>query len=214
MHDLGSDFLGPAFLSPKRRKSKLGPTPTIIIGDCASNGELDSLVEDIRTCWERKVGQLTLEFREVNEMSGNAALLTYELLRHKPPGITIISNAMSPILGPGVIVWLAGDRRFIRSTGWLYFRKSRKPRRTSRPPWFDEAEESWRAREPDDSPDFGAVFHDQVGQIIDKYLPINEFANKLIVPSVLAEWGLLDRDQWRSEPISPRKPPATPGENY
>jgi hypothetical protein len=147
-------------------------------------------------------------------MSSNSALLAYELLRQKSPGTTIITNAMSPILGPGVIVWLAGDQRFIRSTGWLYFRKSRKPRRTSRPPWFDDEGESWKVRETDDSPDFGAVFHDQVVQIIDRYLPINEFANKLIVPSVLAEWGLVDRDQWRSEPISPCKPPATPGENY
>jgi len=190
MKNFESQF-GLAKSALRRRKLKSQSAPTVTISDCDSTGEVSSLTEKIAGFWEHGVRQLVLDFLDINEMRPNPALLIYDLLQRRPPETVIIANAHSPIIGPGFLVWLAADRRYIRSTAWIYIRPphSEDGRRRPRPPWMEEIE-SWR-QEATSVPDFIEMDYRTVLRLINKYLPVKALAGKPLTPALLDEFCLL-----------------------
>jgi hypothetical protein len=177
--------------SPSKKLGKnANEAPMLAISDCDSTGEVSSLTEKIAVLWEQRVSQLVLDFLDINEMRPNPALLIYDLLQRKPPGTKIVANAHSPIIGPGFLVWLAADHRYIRSTAWIYIRPpNSEGRRRPCPPWMEEME-SWR-QEATSVPDFIEMDYRTVLRLINKYLPVKALAGKPLTPALLDEFCLL-----------------------
>ena len=164
----------------------------VVIGDCDSADEAWSVLQEIEMCWKNHVPRIELEFRELNEMRPNSALLFHEFLRRKPPGTLHVAKAFSSIIGPGVLVWAEADLRYIRPTGWLFFRRAypgRRPR--TRPPWQDEGD-WWKAPEAAATPDFGEMDYRTVLRLLNQHLPVESLAGQVLTPALLDEFNLLD----------------------
>src|SRR5262245_24295171 len=160
---------GPCALGGKQ-KSRKRSTTRVTISDCDSPGEMGSTIEALTGLWERGVDPVTLEFRDINQMAPNPALLLYDILLQRPQGATIIAKALSPIMGPGLLVWLGADRRYIRPTAWLYFhplRQEKLPR--ARLPWSDDTD-WWRQEESQSLPNFMEMDYRSVLRLINNYI--------------------------------------------
>jgi len=115
-----------------------------------------------------------------------------EILATKRNGVTIITDAWSPIIGSSVLTWLTGDIRRIRKTAYLNFRSpldNGNPRRRNFP-WDDCFDLFAGDAEP--GIDLAEQDYKTVLQLIDEYLPIKQMAGKIITPDMLKEFGLLE----------------------
>jgi len=150
-------------------------------------------IEAIASNFEKRVPQLELEFNEINQMPPNAALRLYEILQRKPAGTTLDAKAHSPIQNCGILVWLAADRRYIRSTSWMYFRPVRSGKRRRQPAPWDDEQDWWRFEEEESSlPNFGEMDYRTVLRLMNNYLPVKGLAGKVLTPALLDEFCLLD----------------------
>ena len=203
MNNFDFDFGWPGS-PPSRRRKNANETPTVAICDCDSTGEVSSLTEKIAGFWEQSVSQLVLDFLDINEMRPNPALLIHDLLQRKPPGTKIIANAHSPIHeAQASWVWLAADRRYIRSTAWVDIRPpNSEGRRRPRPPWAEEME-SWR-QEATSVPDFIEMDYRTVLRLINTYIPVKALAGKPLTPALLDEFCLIDREPLKTARIAYR----------
>jgi len=199
----------------KKSRKKARGIPTVVVGDCDLPEEVVSITKEITQVWGHGAKQLNLDFLVMNEMAPNQALLIYDLLRRKPPGTMIISRAHSPIIGPGVLVWLAADRRYIRSTAWFFLRPPHpEGRRRVRPHWIDEGD-WWRSTEADAIPNFNEMDYRVILRHINNYLPITGLAGKILTPALLDEYCLLDPELMKPPVIGsrPTTPQIQPDEN-
>jgi hypothetical protein len=184
------------FEEPRRRhrrgeRSNPELPPRISMNDCDFTGQLATIIQEITGFWNHGVRQVELEFGDINEMTPNAALRLFDLLERKPAGTEIVAVAHSPIIGPGVLVWLEADRRYIRPTAWLYFRSHKKDaKRRCRPPWFDEGD-WWRADEGERAPNFTEMDYGTVLRLINHFMPVKALADKVLTPALLDEFCLL-----------------------
>jgi hypothetical protein len=118
---------------------------------------------------------------------------TYHILTTKSNGVQIITDAWSSVLGPSILVWLAGDVRRIRPTTNFYFRSLQETtsrRRSRRPLLEDDFESMTSDSEPEVSP--GLNDYKTFLELIDQYLPVDQIAGKFISPAMLSEFGLLE----------------------
>jgi hypothetical protein len=175
----------------KRRPGKRS-TPTITMSDCDCCGQLTSTVQEVKELYEKRARNIEVEFGEINQMPPNSALRLYDLFRRKPAGTVITGKAESPIIGSGVLVWLACNRRFIRPTAWIYFAPLRdQPRRRPTPPWADEGE-WWQQTDSDSTPNFARMDYRTVLRLMNSYLPVGALAGRTLTPALLDEFDLLD----------------------
>ena len=164
----------------------------VVIGDCDSADEVWPVLSQIEMCWKHHVPRVVLEFRDINEMPPNSVLLFHEFLRQKPPGTLHVAKAFASIIGAGILLWAQADLRYIRSTGWIFFRRAHPGRRPrSRPPWMDEGD-WWKVQDTRAIPDFGEMDYRTVLRLLDKYLPVEALAGRVLTPSLLDEFDLLD----------------------
>ena len=175
-----------------RQKSKDGEKVLFNVSDCDRGCELIRFVESLEACLAGKPKELTLQFVGMEEMRPDPALLIYDTLLKKSPETTIITDARSPIIDSGVLIWLAGDRRRIRSTAWLWFstQRARDLRSGSMflsercEAWTEENEEVKRSRPP-------KLNYQTVLRLIDRHLPVKLLANQPLTPHILGEYCLL-----------------------
>ena len=103
------------------------------------------------------------------------ALTIHDLIRQRPHGGQVTVRSLGSLLNADVLVWLAGDRRIIRSNAFVRFEAPLAPRmRKGRLKSLDPT-------------------YDQVFRSITKNLP-PEFAGREIWPAELNEWAVTEND--------------------
>lgn len=163
----------------------------LTIPECDSSSELVAFADDLLESLQKCPAVMTLRFVGVHQMSPDPALLIYDILSSRSPGILLVTEAWSPLIGPSALVWLAGDVRRIRSTTFMHFRTLQEvlKRRPRRSPW-DEAVEPEEETEPKVSlpgTDYGKVL-----ELMSQYLPVDQLAGRVLTPSMLRDYALLE----------------------
>lgn len=138
---------------------------------------------------------LRLEMIGEGEIPADTALLFRSILMSRAPGTELVTNARSSLLNGSVLVWLHGDRRFIRDDARVFFKCN--PLADEDPvevyAGLGEAEPKYKdsqtAIDPEDAD------HARVLELIDQFLPVREFAGRIVNVSVLREFGLVDNEQ-------------------
>lgn len=140
----------------------------------------------------RKPRTLQINMIGTGEIPPDWALLIRAILLKRFPGTRLITNAQSSLHDGAVLVWLMGDQRMIREDARVFFKRN---------PLADEEsveiyaglgaaepkyKDSFSSMDPEDA-DYERVF-----KLIDEFLPVNEFAGRVVSVGVLREFGLLE----------------------
>jgi hypothetical protein len=144
---------------------------------------------------EEKPKVIRLEMIGEGEIPADTALLFRSILIGRSPGAQLVTNARSSLQGASVLVWLLGDQRTIRSDARVFFR--RNPLADEDPvevyAGMGEAEpkykDSYSSVDPEDADYVRVLEH------INEFLPVNEFAGRVIHVSVLRQFGLVENEQ-------------------
>ena len=172
-------------------------TRALLVPECDSARDLHSFLDDLEQELQLKPDELTLRFIGVHEMHPDPALLIHHFLLERDSQIRLRTEAYSPILNGGVLLWLLGDIRFIRPTAWIYFRhpdqKVRRPR--FEPPWVAE-DLWWRGESPaSNGAEFVSLDYRTIVSLIDQYLPVADLAGNPVTPDQLRQFGLIDSEE-------------------
>ena len=103
------------------------------------------------------------------------AMTIYELIRRRPHRGLVTVRSLGSLLNADILVWLAGDRRSIRSNAWVRFEEPLPRRLRAR-----------RTRSCSADPTY-----DRVYERITERLP-EELAGREIWPGELSEWALIE----------------------
>ncbi len=196
---------------PESERLAAGPTD-LCLPDCDSSSELQSVVETLERALACRPRVLTLRFIGVHHMNPDPALVIHDLLMQRSPQTRLHTVAHSPLLGGGVLLWLAGDIRSIRPNTYLFLpNRKTGPSRRSLPPWLET--ETWNIEEPGSEVNLFAVDYDTLLGLINQYLPVSEMLGKPILPAQLREFGLLGSgpmEDYLKTAFSPRKETSDP----
>jgi hypothetical protein len=104
-------------------------------------------------------------------------------------------NARSTLQNGSVMIWLLGDVRSIRDDAKVFFRRADLPDDAEVDPNADlkTYEPKYRDSFSEIDPDEGD--HARVLQIINEFLPVKEFAGRLLGVAVLKQFGLVDNER-------------------
>jgi len=138
---------------------------------------------------------LHLEMIGEGEIPADTALLIRSILMKLLPGTQLVTNARSSLQGGSVLVWLLGDKRLIRDDARVFFK--RNPLADEDPvevyAGLGEAEQkykdSYSSVDPEDA-DYARML-----QLIDEFLPVKEFAGRIVNVGVLRDFGLVENEQ-------------------
>ena len=138
---------------------------------------------------------LQLELIGEGEIPADTALLVRSILLSRPPGIELVTHARSSLQGGSVLVWLLGDRRIIRDDARVFFK--RNPLADENPvevyAGMGEAEskykDSYSSVDPEDA-DYARVL-----KLINEFLPVRQFAGRIVSVNMLREFGLVDNQR-------------------
>jgi len=128
------------------------------------------------------------------EIPADTALLIRSILMKRFSGTQLVTNARSSLQGGSVLVWLLGDKRIIRDDARVFFK--RNPLADEDPAevyaGLGEAEQkyedSYSSVDPEDA-DYARVL-----QLIDEFLPVNEFAGRVVNVGVLRDFGIVENE--------------------
>jgi hypothetical protein len=137
---------------------------------------------------------LRLEMIGDGEIPADTALLFRSILMGRLPGTQLVTNARSSLQGGSVLVWLMGDQRIIRDDARVFFK--RNPLADEDPvevyAGLGEAEQkykdSYSSVDPEDA-DYACVL-----QLINEFLPVSEFAGRVVNVAVLRDFGLVESE--------------------
>ena len=138
---------------------------------------------------------ICLEMIGEGEIPADTALLLRSILIGRSRGAQLVTNARSSLQGASVLVWLLGDQRTIRSDARVFFR--RNPLAEEDPvevyAGLGEAEpkykDSYSSVAPEDADYVRVLEH------INEFLPVTEFAGRIISVGVLRQFGLVENEQ-------------------
>ena len=144
---------------------------------------------------ERKPKVVQLELIGGGEIPADTALLIRSILMGRSPGTEFVTNARSSLQGGSVLVWLLGNRRLIRDDARLFFK--RNPLADENPvevyAGLGEAEskykDSYTSVDPEDA-DYARVL-----KLINEFLPVRQFAGRIVNVNMLREFGLVDNQR-------------------
>lgn len=145
----------------------------------------------LETALREKPRVLRLEMIGEGEIPADTALLLRSILIGRSPDTELVTHARSSLSGASVLVWLLGDRRFIRDDARVFFR--RNPLADADPvevyaglgevePKYEDSNSSV---DPEDA-DFARVL-----EHINEFLPASEFAGRIVSVKLLREFGLV-----------------------
>ena len=134
---------------------------------------------------------IRLEMIGAGEIPADTALLFRSILAGRSSATRLHTDARSSLQGGSVLVWLLGDERTIRDDARVFFR--RNPLADEEPvevyAGLGEAapkyKDSYSSIDPEDA-DYARVL-----EHINEFLPVTEFAGRVINVSVLREFGLV-----------------------
>lgn len=141
---------------------------------------------------KKKPKVLRLEMIGEGEIPADTALLLRSILLSRPTGTELVTNARSSLQGGAVLVWLLGDRRMIRDDARIFFK--RNPLADQSPvevyAGLDGGEskykDSYSSFDPEDA-DYAKVL-----KLINEFLPVRQFAGRIVSVNMLREFGLVD----------------------
>lgn len=152
-------------------------------------------VAKLEAAIRRKPRTIQINMIGNGEVPPDFALLIRSILSKRSPRTKLITNARSSLQGGSVLVWLMGDKRIIRDDARLFFKRN---------PLADEDpvevyaglgaaapkyKDSYTSLEPEDA-DYGRVL-----QLIDEFLPVDEFAGRIVSVDILREFGLVENER-------------------
>jgi hypothetical protein len=129
------------------------------------------------------------------EIPPDFALLIRSILLGRSPQTKLVTNARSSLQGGSVLVWLIGDQRIIRDDARVFFKRN---------PLADEDpvevyaglgaatpkyKDSYTELDPDDAD------YERVLQLINEFLPVDEFAGRIVSVKTLREFGLVENQR-------------------
>ena len=141
---------------------------------------------------KQKPKALQIEMVGEGEIPADTALLIRSILMSRPPGVELVTNARSSLQGGSVLIWLLGDRRTIRDDARIFFK--RNPLEDESPvevyAGFGQAEskykDSYSSINPEDA-DYARVL-----KLINGFLPVQQFAGRIVSVNILREFGLVE----------------------
>jgi len=151
-------------------------------------------IRQLEKALARKPKVLHLEMIGDGEMPADTALLIRSILLQRSPKTQLVTNARSSLQGGSVLVWLLGDQRLIRDDARVFFKRN---------PLADEDPVEVYAGIGDAEPKYKDSYTDvdpedadyvRVLQLINEFLPVNEFAGRVINVPVLREFGLVENE--------------------
>ena len=143
---------------------------------------------------KRKPKVLQIEMIGEGEIPADTALLIRSILLSRPPGIELVINARSSLQGGSVLVWLLGDKRTIRDDARVYFK--RNPLADENPvevyAGLGEGEAESKYKDSYSSVDPEDADYSRVLKLINEFLPVRQFAGRIVSVNMLREFGLVD----------------------
>jgi hypothetical protein len=143
----------------------------------------------------RKPRVIRIEMIGEGEIPADTALLIRSILMKRSPETKVVTDARSSLQGGSVLVWLLGDERIIREDARVFFK--RNPLADEDPvevyAGLGEAEQkykdSYSSVDPDDA-DYARML-----ELINEFLPVNEFAGRVVNVNVLQDFGLVENER-------------------
>ena len=152
-------------------------------------------IADLEKALAKQPRQFRIDLLGDGEIPADWALLIRSVLIQRAPRTQLITNARSSLQGGSVLIWLLGDRRVIREDARVFFRCVDMPD-------AGEAEEddTWKATEPKYADSFSEADPEDADyvkmlQFINEFLPVKEFAGKVISLPVLRQFGLVENEK-------------------
>lgn len=158
--------------------------------------DLTKFIDELERSFARKPRVVTVDLIGPGVLLPDTALVLHEVILARPPETRFLTRARSGLINASVLPWLLGDRRELRSTGWIYLRIPKALQKKLNPAWATDKEgPPWC----DDGP-FSFFLEDshymadweQVLRLIEPYLPLDDIAGKRLTASDLRELGILD----------------------
>ncbi len=152
-------------------------------------------VAKLEAAVRRKPGTLRIDMIGIGEIPPDWALLIRSILLKRSPKTKLVTNARSSLQDAAVLVWLMGDQRMIRDDARLFFK--RNPLADEEPveiyaglgPSEPKYKDSYSSLDPEDAD------YERVLKLIDEFLPVNEFAGKIVSVGILREFGLIENER-------------------
>jgi hypothetical protein len=188
----------------------------VTVPECDSASETAQFCDQLLSTLAQKPKALTLRFIGPHSLPPDSALILHEIITNKHNGVTIITEAWSPVLGASFLVWLAGDVRHMRRTTFAHFRSLQEnfPVRDDKGS-IDEFMEFLGPNEPAPFRNLCEEDYKTVLQLLDEYIPVEDWCGKIIRPPMLQELGLLGAhpvDDLLKKFLSGTDAPASPEE--
>jgi hypothetical protein len=175
----------------------------IVKGKCRFRLKLQSYADSyyikritkLESVLARKPAVLELEMIGGSEVSADFALLLRSVLLKRSPRTQLVTNARSSLGDGSVLIWLLGDQRVIRNDARVYFKRNPLAdlERVEVFAGLGEAapkyKDSYSSIDPDDTD------YERVLQLINEFLPVNEYAGRVISVELLREFGLVDNER-------------------
>jgi hypothetical protein len=175
----------------------------IVKGKCRFRLKLQSYADSyyikritkLESVLARKPAVLELEMIGGSEVSADFALLLRSVLLKRSPRTQLVTNARSSLDNGSVLIWLLGDQRVIRNDARVYFKRNPLAdlERVEVFAGLGEAapkyKDSYSSIDPDDTD------YERVLQLINEFLPVNEYAGRVISVELLREFGLVDNER-------------------
>jgi hypothetical protein len=129
------------------------------------------------------------------EIPADTALLMRTVLMARSPKTKLLTNARSSLQNGSVLVWLLGDRRLIRDDARVFFRRSELADHDEVEVYagLGDAEPKYKDSYSEIDPE--EADHARVLQLINEFLPVNEFVGRIVGVPVLHEFGLVKNER-------------------
>lgn len=138
---------------------------------------------------------LRIEMIGDGEIPADTALLFRSILLSRSPDTELVTHARSSLQGGSVLVWLLGDRRFIRDDARVFFKRNPLEEEDPVEVYAGLGEAEPKYRDSDSCLDPEGADHARLLECINEFLPVREFAGRIVSVSVLREFGLVDNER-------------------
>ena len=151
------------------------------------------LLNTLRAGLAKKSPRIELEIIGPGCIMADTALMLYDELMNRPPGVFLTTNARSCLLNGAVLLWLAGEHRTIRHDAWIQVdstthlpESGKRKTKSSNLALAGDQPILSRDESPSDT-DYRIV-----ARYLDMYLPLEDVSDRRVFVPELHELGLID----------------------
>ena len=150
----------------------------------------------------RKPDILRLELIGGGEIPADTALLVRSVLMSRSAGIELVTNARSSLQGGSVLVWLLGDQHMIREDARIFFKRNPLADENPVEVYAGRGEGQSKYKDSYSSIDPEDADYERVLKLINEFLPVRQFAGRIVSVNMLREFGLVDNEHVSSLPAT------------